>query len=361
MKFDELCNHFIKHGYEIHGRTKGRSGDCYLVVSKRGNWDYGDKECRNFIGAKLDNFNAEDVRFRFSVSGSALASRKVTDIIGDPEEFLLKAGLLRFRRFLQEDDTPGRKEDFMLHSRSPKADFAMRDPDLNTEVNRIRKEILGLLWENKYNGLGPVKKRDIEAKVCTLTAVLDAVFQSLEEQDFIKNIDNSTRFQIAPNGETELERLRLHPRTEPIRNNASPADGNELYDIFICHASEDKEDFVRQLAEALRSAGLKVWYDEFSLGLGDSIRENIDRGLAASRYGVVVLSHKFFSKEWSNRELGAIFATMKTSERRILPIRHRISVHDVQKYSPMIADINAVDSSEGVEEVVTQIINVCRR
>ena len=361
MKYDELCAHFIEYGYQIHSRAKGRSGECHLVVSKRGNWDYGDKECRYFIGANLDNSNAEHVCFRFSVSGSALASRKVMDIVGDSEEFLLNAGLQRFRRFLQEDDTPGREEDFMLHSRSPKADFVMRDPDLNTEVYRVRKEILELLWENKYNGSGPALKQDIEAKACALQSTLDAVLNSLEEQNFIKNIDNSLGFQIAPDGERELERLQGHPSTELNRKNASPADENEQYDIFISHASEDKEDFVRPLAEALSSAGLKVWYDEFSLGLGDSMRQSIDRGLAASRYGVVVLSHKFFSKKWTMRELNAIFATMTTGERRILPIRHGLSTQDVQEYSPMIADILAADSSEDIDEIVKQIVKICQR
>ena len=209
MKYDELCAHFIECGYQTHGRAKGRSGECHLVVSMRGNWDYGDKECRYFIGARLDSSIAEYVRFRFSVSGSALASRKVTDIMGDREEFLLNAGLQRFRRFLQEDDTPGREEDFMLHSRSPKADFVMRDPDLNTEVYRVRKETLELLWENQYNGLGSVKKRDIEAKVCTLQSILDAVLNSSEEQNFIKSTDNSLGFQIAPDG----ERVKWLPKT----------------------------------------------------------------------------------------------------------------------------------------------------
>lgn len=361
MRYGELCAHFRERGFEIHGRAKGRSGECHLVVSKRGNWDYGDKECRNFIGVKLDNSDAENICFRFSASRSALASRRVIDIIGDREKFLLNAGLQRFRRFLQEDDTPGREEEFMLHSRSPETDFVMDDSDnLRNEVNRIWKEILELLWENKYNGSGPVLKQDIEAKACALQSTLDAVLNSLEEQDFIKNTDNSLRFLIAPDGEKELERLRLHPSTELNQKNGSPTDDGELYDVFISHAFEDKEDFVRRLAEALRNAGLKVWYDEFSLGLGDSIRESIDRGLAASRYGVVILSHNFFSKDWPQRELGAMFATMKTSERRILPIRHGLSTQEVQKYSPMIAGIHSVDSSEGIDEVVTQIVKVCR-
>ena len=63
-----------------------------------------------------------------------------------------------------------------------------------------------------------------------------------------------------------------------------------LYDIFISHASEDKNDFVRPLAEALRRHRVEVWYDEFSLKAGDSLRRSIDKGLTKSRYGVGIFS-----------------------------------------------------------------------
>ncbi|WP_377153260.1 toll/interleukin-1 receptor domain-containing protein [Roseateles sp. UC29_93] len=79
-----------------------------------------------------------------------------------------------------------------------------------------------------------------------------------------------------------------------------------LYDVFICHASEDKDSFVRPLAEALRKERVEVWYDEFSLRLGDSIRQSIDRGLRQSRFGVVVLSPSFFEKSWTQYELDGL-------------------------------------------------------
>jgi hypothetical protein len=60
------------------------------------------------------------------------------------------------------------------------------------------------------------------------------------------------------------------------------------WDAFVSHASEDKA-FVRLLAVALTSWGAKVWYDEFTLKLGDSLSQSIDKGLAQSHYGIVVL------------------------------------------------------------------------
>jgi TIR domain len=69
-----------------------------------------------------------------------------------------------------------------------------------------------------------------------------------------------------------------------------------LYDVFICHASEDKAEIARPLAERLRSRRVEVWYDEFTLTAGMSLREAIDRGLAKSRYGIVILKPGFFRK-----------------------------------------------------------------
>ena len=91
--------------------------------------------------------------------------------------------------------------------------------------------------------------------------------------------------------------------------------------------------------------------------LGDSLRESIDRGLAASRYGLVVLSHHFFSKDWPQRELNGLFAKMKEGERRILPVWHKLSAEEVKKYSPMLSDLIAANSTEGVEVVVEKILD----
>lgn len=66
-----------------------------------------------------------------------------------------------------------------------------------------------------------------------------------------------------------------------------------LYDVFVSHASEDKDAFVRPLVERLREAHIEVWYDEFSLNVGDSLRRSIDRGLAQARFGIVVLTLVF--------------------------------------------------------------------
>lgn len=127
------------------------------------------------------------------------------------------------------------------------------------------------------------------------------------------------------------------------------------WDAFICHASEDKEDFVRSLANALQASGLKVWYDEFTLKVGDSLRTAIDEGLARSRFGIVVLSNSFFAKQWPRRELDGLVSKEIAGVKVILPVWHKISLDDVRRNSPMLAGVVAAKSSDGLDTVVRQL------
>jgi len=131
-----------------------------------------------------------------------------------------------------------------------------------------------------------------------------------------------------------------------------------VWDIFISHASEDKDAVVRPLAERLRSLGLKVWYDEFTLLLGDSLRQSVDYGLANSRFGVVILSPNFLAKNWPGKELDGLFSRETSGEKVILPVWHNIDQAELAKYSPMMADRIAVSTSKGLDAVVKEIMKV---
>ena len=127
------------------------------------------------------------------------------------------------------------------------------------------------------------------------------------------------------------------------------------YDVFIAHASEDKI-FVTPFALSLRQKNLEVWYDDFILRVGDPLRQEIDKGLAQSRYGVVVLSHNFFSKDWPQKELDGLVAKAQAGQKVILPVWYNIEKEQIASYSPTLADIYAVKSSAGIETVTTEII-----
>jgi TIR domain/Domain of unknown function (DUF1883) len=140
------------------------------------------------------------------------------------------------------------------------------------------------------------------------------------------------------------------------------APAQKEYDVFVCHASEDKDDVARPLAESLRANGLDVWFDKFELRIGSSLRRNIDMGLANSRFGVVILSAAFFDKGWSNYELdGLVTREVSGGGQIILPIWHRVTKAEVMEYSPSLADKLARSTSEfTVDEIAIEIADVIR-
>lgn len=140
----------------------------------------------------------------------------------------------------------------------------------------------------------------------------------------------------------------------------SSRDSEVRWDLFICHASEDKDDFVRPLAERLVSVGLKVWYDDFTLKVGDSLRRSIDEGLSKSRYGVVILSPSFFKKEWPQKELDGLVAKEIDVVNVILPVWHNVDISEVKKYSLILSDKVAAKSSDGLENVVSKLMGVVK-
>lgn len=101
---------------------------------------------------------------------------------------------------------------------------------------------------------------------------------------------------------------------------------------------------------------MKVWYDEYSLNVGDSLSASIDHGLSISNYGIVILSKKFFEKGWTKQELGALITKQANSNKRIiLPIWHNISREEIQIHSPILADTVAAKSTEGIENIATRL------
>lgn len=130
------------------------------------------------------------------------------------------------------------------------------------------------------------------------------------------------------------------------------------WDVFISYASEDKASIVAPLASALDAAGLRVWYDEHALTLGDSLQRKIDNGLSKSRYGAVVLSPFFFAKDWPSRELDGMAALEVDGRKVILPIWHNIDADSVRTFSPMLAGRVGVSTRRGLETVVSEILAV---
>lgn len=235
----------------------------------------------------------------------------------------------------------------------------------NTSASSLRMKQRKI---DRLNGeLAKIQKNigDIEAKLASKTKELHSAEQRVsKEQDKedkkrwdarLKHEDALTRKVRERN---RLERLQSELLAE-YPDYALAEDGDQ-YNLFISHASQDKADFVEPLAEMLSGMGFKVWYDDFVLKLGDSISRSIDKGIARSSYGLVVLSPHFFAKQWTERELAGL-TTREVAGRKklILPVWHNVTHEDVMEYSPTLADKKALDTRQmSLEEIAQAVAEV---
>lgn len=133
------------------------------------------------------------------------------------------------------------------------------------------------------------------------------------------------------------------------------------HDVFISYASEDKEALVAPLARLLSECGVSVWYDEFSLKVGDSLSRSIDKGLSGSRYGIVIISKYFMSKPWPEYELRGLISKELGSENVILPLWYGVTREQVLAFSPPLADKKAIATAgRALEHTALELLNVIR-
>lgn len=147
-----------------------------------------------------------------------------------------------------------------------------------------------------------------------------------------------------------------------VLNEANARSNGREFDLFISHSSVDKP-YVTPLVSALKAAEISVWFDENTLEWGDSLRSEIDRGLAACRYGIVVFSKAFLKKKkWTEHELNALFAKEGPGKKVILPIWHGITRDDLIEYSPAFADRLAKDSiTDSHGDIVESLLSMLGR
>jgi TIR domain-containing protein len=122
---------------------------------------------------------------------------------------------------------------------------------------------------------------------------------------------------------------------------------------FISHDSQDKAEIARPLAVKLSQLMCPVWYDEFALKVGDSLRESIESGLKQCKKCVLVLSPYFLSNiGWTKVEFNSVFTRELVEQQKVvLPVWCGVSRAEVYDYSPTLADRYAANWSAGIDEV----------
>ena len=125
----------------------------------------------------------------------------------------------------------------------------------------------------------------------------------------------------------------------------------DLRDCFLCHAWDDRQGAAKQLHDLLEAAGVKVWFSEKDLGLGVPMMRAIDKGLAASKIGLVLVTPALLTrlpKEGvADKELSTLLAG-----NRLVPIVHGTTYAALREVSPMLASRSGLDTSEDSMTVV---------
>ena len=222
------------------------------------------------------------------------------------------------------------------------------------EIERYEREI----------GQVHKKKADLTKQVADKTSKLHSYQQELMKE---QNREQKKLLDSLKQQQLQAQRERESLLSHIARPSVTRGDGASLlpaveHDAFISHASEDKVDLVLPLAEKLTEAGFDIWYDDFQLTVGDSLRRSIDRGLANSRFGIVVLSPSFFAKDWPQYELdGLVDREMSQGRKVILPLWHKVSKDEVQSYSPSLANKVALNTATyTLDEIVEQLSKVLK-
>lgn len=254
---------------------------------------------------------------------------------------------------LKADDSREMSKEIQAQSKAHKALQAISSAKtLSTQKSKMSE----LERATKDSAAISKKRADIAKKIADKSKQLSSYQQKQIKADELA-VKKVAQEQKRLSDERTKHEAFLKQSLNSMRTNASVnIEAGEEYDFFISHASEDKEAFVQDLAAALRELGAKIFYDAYTLKVGDSLRRKIDQGLANSKFGIVVLSEHFFSKQWPARELDGLTAMEIGGQTRILPIWHKVSYDEVRRFSPALADKVALNTSlKSVHEIAKEL------
>ena len=96
--------------------------------------------------------------------------------------------------------------------------------------------------------------------------------------------------------------------------------GADDYEVFISHASEDKEEIARPIFEACQKLGLKAFLDEAHIGFGQSFTAKINTALGSARTVLAIVSSNSISKDWPIIEINTALAYEASGDKRVVPV-----------------------------------------
>jgi hypothetical protein len=148
----------------------------------------------------------------------------------------------------------------------------------------------------------------------------------------------------------------------PVRNNVERlATVPDLRDVFLCHAWDDRQGAAKELHDLLESRGVKVWFSEKDVGLGVPLLRAIDKGLAHSRVGIVLVTPSLLrrlpNEGIADKELSALLAA-----ERLVPVVHGTTYEALRDVSPLLASRSGLNTAEdsmvGVADKLAELVSL---
>lgn len=127
----------------------------------------------------------------------------------------------------------------------------------------------------------------------------------------------------------------------------------DLRDVFLCHAWDDRKGIAKELHDLLESSKVSVWFSEKDVGLGVPLMRAIDKGLANSRVGIVLVTPALLSRlrgeGIADKELSALLA-----RDRLVPVVHDTTYEALREVSPLLGSRSGLDTAEDTIAVVAE-------
>lgn len=161
---------------------------------------------------------------------------------------------------------------------------------------------------------------------------------------------NRTKVRWASGGSSILYTPEEIRTLTPVRENFEKRSSlPELRDVFLCHAWDDRKDVAKELHDLLESNGVSVWFSEKDVFLGSSLLREIDKGLAKSRVGIVLVTPSFLNRVKgegiADKELSALLA-----RDLLVPIVHDTTFENLREVSPLLGSRSGLSTIENTME-----------
>jgi hypothetical protein len=148
---------------------------------------------------------------------------------------------------------------------------------------------------------------------------------------------------------TSAQVQSLTPIRETVETRA--AQQPDLRDVFLCHAWDDRQGAAKELRDLLVASGVKVWFSENDLALGVPMMRAIDKGLANSRIGLVLVTPALLAslprEGVADKELAVLLM-----RNQLVPIVHNTTYDALLNVSPMLASRSGLSTAEDSMAVV---------